>query len=254
MIQLLIAIDFRFGNGKLIGREERIESIPDHTMFASWYATTQPQGYRSVCGGLVYVRDSDIFRIEISDDKSPIEVDEGYVWSDTNPDGVMFAIVLPVDHSLADPIPLPYEAKNFQGRVAVHWRIPPPEGPKFEVSWRLRELSEDIDLEVKRINKVIFDARRGGETPKYDVALSYASEDKEYVDELATALKQMGVTYFYDRDEDQAVNLWGRNLYQYLAEVYSKARPIYRHIHFGVLRKEAMDKPRATKRSGPCVC
>ena len=32
----------------------------------------------------------------------------------------------------------------------------------------------------------------------------------------------MGVTYFYDRDEDQAVNLWGRNLYQYLAEVYSK--------------------------------
>jgi hypothetical protein len=57
------------------------------------------------------------------------------------------------------------------------------------------------------------------------VALSHASEDKEYVEELAAVLKQMGVTCFCDREE-QAVDLWGQDLYQHQTRVYSK-RALY---------------------------
>jgi len=52
----------------------------------------------------------------------------------------------------------------------------------------------------------------------YDVALSYASENREYVEEVATFLKEFGVRVFYDKFE--AVDTWGKDLYEYLNNVY----------------------------------
>ena len=53
----------------------------------------------------------------------------------------------------------------------------------------------------------------------YDVALSFAGEDREYVDEVASYLKNQGVLVFYDQYEK--ADLWGKNLYDHLAEIYS---------------------------------
>ena len=55
--------------------------------------------------------------------------------------------------------------------------------------------------------------------PDYDVALSYAGEDRLYVDAVAKALAAANVRVFYDRYE--TVDLWGKNLYQHLSSVYS---------------------------------
>ncbi|MEU7475230.1 TIR domain-containing protein [Lentzea sp. NPDC042327] len=55
---------------------------------------------------------------------------------------------------------------------------------------------------------------------KYDVCLSFAGEDRTYVDEVARHLKELGVKVFYDDDEQ--VDLWGKNLTEYLDEVYRK--------------------------------
>ena len=52
----------------------------------------------------------------------------------------------------------------------------------------------------------------------YDVALSFAGEDREYVEIIAKSLKNHGVTVFYDRFE--TAKLWGKNLYQYLNNIY----------------------------------
>ena len=58
---------------------------------------------------------------------------------------------------------------------------------------------------------------------EYDVALSYASEDREYVERLAHALQHLGVKVFYDKYEKST--LWGHNLYPYLSDLYqNKAR------------------------------
>lgn len=54
---------------------------------------------------------------------------------------------------------------------------------------------------------------------QYDVVLSFAGEDREYVEQVAILLKKNNVRVFYDRFEQ--ANLWGKNLYNELSVVYS---------------------------------
>lgn len=57
----------------------------------------------------------------------------------------------------------------------------------------------------------------------YDVALSFAGENRVYVEKIAFLLKMRGVNVFYDKYETS--KLWGKDLYQYLSDIYkSKAR------------------------------
>jgi hypothetical protein len=53
---------------------------------------------------------------------------------------------------------------------------------------------------------------------EYDLALSFAGEDRQIVDELASMLTLLGVRVFYD-DYEKA-ELWGKDLYQHLQTVY----------------------------------
>jgi hypothetical protein len=57
----------------------------------------------------------------------------------------------------------------------------------------------------------------------YDIALSFAGEDRQIVSELASRLLNAGVRVFYD--EFEKTQLWGKDLVQHLDEVYrNKAR------------------------------
>lgn len=53
---------------------------------------------------------------------------------------------------------------------------------------------------------------------EYDIALSFAGEDREYVEEIANKLKAKGIKVFYDKFETS--KLWGKDLYQYLSDMY----------------------------------
>ena len=64
------------------------------------------------------------------------------------------------------------------------------------------------------------EAARNKTRRTFDVALSFAGEDRKYVDEVAEQLRDLGVTVFYDRFEEVA--LWGSDLSEHLGEVYSK--------------------------------
>lgn len=58
---------------------------------------------------------------------------------------------------------------------------------------------------------------------EYDVALSFAGEDRNYVEKVAHLLKAKGVEPFYDRFEE--AHLWGKDLYTYFDQIYrTKAR------------------------------
>lgn len=56
--------------------------------------------------------------------------------------------------------------------------------------------------------------------PDFDIALSFAGEDRAYVDEVAHALRERGVKVFYDLFEE--AELWGKDLYAHLIEIYQK--------------------------------
>jgi hypothetical protein len=53
---------------------------------------------------------------------------------------------------------------------------------------------------------------------EYDVALSFAGEDRGHAEAIAELLKDRGVRVFYDLFEQAA--LWGKDLYQHLQTVY----------------------------------
>jgi tetratricopeptide (TPR) repeat protein/MinD-like ATPase involved in chromosome partitioning or flagellar assembly len=60
-------------------------------------------------------------------------------------------------------------------------------------------------------------------TTDYDVSLSFAIEDRSYVEKVADALKELGVRIFFDQFNE--AELWGKDLYSYLEEMYQhKAR------------------------------
>ena len=54
--------------------------------------------------------------------------------------------------------------------------------------------------------------------PDFDAALSFAGEDRTYVERVASELQRMGLKVFYDKHEE--VTLWGRDLYAHLREIY----------------------------------
>jgi predicted Zn-dependent protease len=55
---------------------------------------------------------------------------------------------------------------------------------------------------------------------RYQVALSFAGEDRPIALDIASRLRERGVSVFYD-DYEQA-DLWGKDLYQHLAKVYAE--------------------------------
>lgn len=55
-------------------------------------------------------------------------------------------------------------------------------------------------------------------TVEFEIALSFAGEDRAYVDQVANLLRDSGVKVFYDIFEEST--LWGKNLYDYLSDVY----------------------------------
>jgi hypothetical protein len=53
---------------------------------------------------------------------------------------------------------------------------------------------------------------------EYDVAISFAGEDRPVAENIATECKYAGVNVFYDAFEE--AKLWGKNLYHYLDDIY----------------------------------
>ena len=132
----------------------------------------------------------------------------------------MFVIAFPRGYTLGESNAKPVEAKEYDGTIAVFWSFTP--GTQVALTWQVVELRGDAMDEVRRINRdgvdELLTTRSGGF--QYDVALSFAGEDRAYVEQVATMLKEARVNVFYDRFEE--ANLWGRDLYEHLSEVYSK--------------------------------
>jgi hypothetical protein len=61
------------------------------------------------------------------------------------------------------------------------------------------------------------------ERETYDVALSFAGEDREEARKIANLIRGNSLSVFYD--EYEQASLWGKNLYTHLSEIYqNKAR------------------------------
>lgn len=55
---------------------------------------------------------------------------------------------------------------------------------------------------------------------KYDVAISYASEQRKYAEAVYNELKSKGITVFFDKALE--AQMWGRDMGEYLSDIYYK--------------------------------
>lgn len=78
------------------------------------------------------------------------------------------------------------------------------------------EYTNEHDIPFSTIIKK--DADDSRPLTQYDVALTFAGEDRPLVDAVARRLKNMGVTVFYDAFEE--INMWGKDLTKHFEEVY----------------------------------
>jgi hypothetical protein len=95
-----------------------------------------------------------------------------------------------------------------------------------EMTQGIRDLGVPIRRAATAVPARAMEAPRGGREAKkpehYDIALSFAGENRPYVEEVADGLKAAGVSVFYDNFE--GANLWGKNLIEHLAVVYANSR------------------------------
>src|SRR5580692_8360493 len=62
--------------------------------------------------------------------------------------------------------------------------------------------------------------QEAGPARRWDVALSFAGAQRDYVGRVAAALKARGVRCFYDADEE--ARLWGTHLAEELPRIYGQ--------------------------------
>lgn len=77
---------------------------------------------------------------------------------------------------------------------------------------RLAELGIDVEEQKRKWMPA--------DRETYDVAMSFASEDRDIVETIATMLRDRGIRVFYDKFEE--AQLWGKDLFEHLADIYSK--------------------------------
>src|SRR5579862_2414991 len=58
------------------------------------------------------------------------------------------------------------------------------------------------------------------DSPKYDAALSFAGENRRFVEEVKAELEVRGITIFYDEDEQVRADQWGEDFAIELTETY----------------------------------
>lgn len=218
----LVALRLDIENGRLTCRGERV--FPKHRQLkVSWYTATAtpPEGYIAILDGVVFAYKDSVADIVRVDRFCPTQVGNRYHWRDhASTHGLMIALVLPAKQTLAYWVPQLIEAKRFYDRIAVFWLLysPSDTDSSVKVGWSLAEFDQELNNEVERLNRAISLASKRDAVADYDVALSYAGEDRGYVEEVARSLAVAGVKVFYDKLEE--TDLWGKNLYSHLSDVY----------------------------------
>lgn len=98
-------------------------------------------------------------------------------------------------------------------------------GGIFISSVGIRHLKNMQDRDIKQTTHLISNrTSQGGEISeeyKYDVALSFAGEERNIAELIASRLSDRNIRVFYDAFEQ--AELWGKNLYEHLSYVYSDA-------------------------------
>jgi hypothetical protein len=222
LVTKLIALDLAHEGDALLSTRYVVSLMGEEQFLVKWYPLkTTPTGFQSVANGLVFVPEG----IAVAEE-SDVEIQCTEHACSYQDDADMLVLLLPRGRALSwNREHPPYAAKEFDGRVAVYW-LRRTGNHLLEVIWSLPAGVTDARSLAVNINASVEDERGGipnfsvDNYERYDVALSYASEDRERAEEIARGLTGAGKRVFYDHDIRSS--LWGKGLSQELEAIYSK--------------------------------
>nr|MDO8100130.1 TIR domain-containing protein [Candidatus Njordarchaeota archaeon] len=118
------------------------------------------------------------------------------------------------------------EEKRKYEKLLEELGVPKPINTENNVSKKGRQNGRPLDLrneekEAVPVHEGILSNAVGvspASREDYEVVLSFAGEDREYVEKVAEYLKRNNIGVFYDRYEE--VSLWGKELTEFLDKVY----------------------------------
>lgn len=165
----LIFVDTWLEDGRLLGRGERLTSRGFMTV--SWYAIEQPDGSHALGDGVAYVYEENrLTSREIAAVRVP-KARGAYYWRDKSVgDGLMFVLLLPEGHSVAQAEPSPREAKDHDGRLAVYWMLETMDGGDTLARWQLTALVGDIETAVEQLNQQFQETNHPPDSARVHVA------------------------------------------------------------------------------------
>jgi len=82
--------------------------------------------------------------------------DSRYLWKEGLPPGcpwLMLILILPQNHTLVDPSPLPVDTKAFAGRLALYWVLKGDATEHTRVEITIKKLERNLESELICINK-----------------------------------------------------------------------------------------------------
>lgn len=103
--------------------------------------------------------------------------------------------------------------KNSQNSIKMIFEITQDSIPLIKVNDFLEDLNREYNflkkLNPPEINNFEFE---------YDIAISFAGEDRDIAEKIASGLRENNVKVFYDKFE--TIKLWGKDLYQQFQEIF----------------------------------
>jgi hypothetical protein len=88
--------------------------------------------------------------------------------------------------------------------------------------YKLQVTSHNSGKPIYSVISIETNSNSNNDATVYEIVLSFAGEDREYVEAVAKYLRANDVSCFYDKYED--VTLWGKDLVEHLDVVYRSAR------------------------------
>jgi hypothetical protein len=109
-----------------------------------------------VGGGVAFVRMPKEFEHDPPGEKSKVsdlkETPTKYMYTHVaQGEGLQLILIMPEGYTLAEFVPTPYNAKEFQGRIAIYFRPQERYGETAVVTWRLTRFRGDAGSEAQRL-------------------------------------------------------------------------------------------------------
>jgi hypothetical protein len=184
----LVIFDSRFDGETLKGTLEYVESAEaNQRLRVRWNVKSQPEDFRSVGGGVAYIKGDKISVEPISNDAEASYLgDSRYRWEEGLQPGrpwLMFILIVPENHTLTDPDPLPADTKTFANRLALYWLLKGDEMEHTNVKFTIKKLQTDLASEITKFNSrylskqvptpstISVDQENGGKRPWGEIVL-----------------------------------------------------------------------------------